>query len=437
MNAVNIFWFRRDLRLHDNHGFFQALRDDNKVRPIFIFDTEIIANLNKDDHRITFIHQTLEHMNTQLAEIGKGIEVFHGSPETIFKTLLTNHHIEKVYTNHDYEPYAITRDEHIQKLCSDHGVLFHSFKDQVIFETNEVVKDDGTPYLVYTPYKKAWRALVKPERDFTSFESEHLLNQIATSLTQIPSLADIGCTQSHITVPSYRLDTELLDDYAQLRDTPYAKGTSMLSTYLRFGLVSVREIMRVVYHHPSETFANELIWREFFMAILFHFPHTVNQPFREEYAHIAWRNDEEQFERWKRGTTGYPLVDAGMRELNQTGFMHNRVRMVVASFLCKDLHIDWKWGERYFAEKLFDYELSSNVGNWQWAAGTGVDAAPYFRIFNPDTQFEKFDSEGNYVRQWVPEYFGIGYVPPIVNHQEARDITLNLYKQAVIASKQG
>jgi len=437
MNSFNIFWFRRDLRLHDNHGLFQSLQSDNKIIPIFIFDTEIISKLKKDDHRVSFIHQTLNDMNEQLKKKGKSMLVLHGNPEDIFKKLFSEYDIKKVYTNHDYEPYAIRRDERIQEICIEHGVIFESFKDQVIFEKKEIVKDDGTPYLVYTPYKDKWRSMVRPEQDFKHFHSEHFLENIHTSNTQLPSLDEIGFTKSEILVPSYLLDVNLLDKYKDTRDYPAQQGTSMLSTYLRFGLVSVREIMRKAYHHPSVTFANELIWREFFMTILFHFPHTIHQPFKKEYAYIQWKNDETEFEKWKQGNTGYPLVDAGMRELNQTGFMHNRVRMVVASFLCKDLHIDWKWGEQYFAEKLFDYELSSNVGNWQWAAGTGVDAAPYFRIFNPDTQFEKFDSDGSYVRKWVPEYFGVGYVSPMVDHKVARERTLELYKQAVEESKQG
>lgn len=431
MQKTTIFWFRRDLRLDDNHGFFEALKSENPVLPLFIFDKEILDELPEDDHRVSLIHKTLSQMNEKLKEKGGSLYVKHGKPLEVFKELSKEFDIQGIYTNHDYEPYAKTRDKEIADFAQEHDIDFQTFKDQVIFEKNEVLKDDGDPYLVYTPYMKSWREKFDPEKDLTNFASEdELENCIKNKEHPWLSLSDIGFQQSDIEAPEFQLDQELLRKYKETRDFPAKDGTSYLSTYLRFGLVSIRRIMEQANKASQQTFMNELIWREFFMMILWHFPYSTDRAFREQYDYIQWRNDEEEFEKWKKGETGYPMVDAGMRELNATGYMHNRVRMVVGSFLCKHLLIDWRWGERYFAEKLFDYELSSNVGNWQWVAGTGVDAAPYFRIFNPHTQFEKFDPDGSYVKKWVPEYFGVGYVSEMVDHKEARERCLEVYKQA-------
>ena len=432
MNEVCIFWFRRDLRLEDNSGLYNALSSGVPVLPLFIFDEDILSTLPGDDHRVSFLHQTLSSMNQKLNTLGSSLCVKYGIPEDILTELFEEYDVQAVYTNRDYEPYALKRDAEVKELCESQDIEFLDFKDQVIFEMNEVVKDDGTPYVVYTPYKNKWREKCNPTEDFVEYQTDNLSDAYIKD-TDLPfvGLEDIGFTPSKIPVPKYVLTEELLKNYQELRDIPGKEATSYLGTYLRFGLVSIREVMRFAYTHPNPTFVNELIWREFFMQIMYHFPYTKDRAFREQYDMIQWRNNEEEFEKWKKGETGYPLVDAGMRQLNQTGYMHNRVRMVVASFLCKDLLIDWRWGERYFAEKLFDYDLSSNVGNWQWAAGTGVDAAPYFRIFNPESQFKKFDPEGEYVREFVPEYFGVGYVPPMVDHKEARERTLEVYKQAI------
>ncbi|MCI5051372.1 MAG: DNA photolyase family protein [Candidatus Pacebacteria bacterium] len=430
---VNIFWFRRDLRLDDNHGLYKALKDGLPVIPVFIFDKDILDELPEDDHRVSFIYDRLQEMRNELQEKwDSSIDFRYGTPEKIWKELLSDYDVKSVFTNHDYEPYAKKRDKEIKELLEKEDIEFYTFKDQVIFEKDEVVKDDGGPYVVYTPYKNKWREKFNSERDLKTYDVGRYGQNFYqnTRLPQI-SLSDMGFTRSDIKAPSYTLTDNLMGDYADTRDFPAEEGTSKLSTYLRFGLVSVRKIMKQAYEGPGYTFMNELVWREFFMQILWHFPYTKDQAFREKYDAIAWRNNEEEFEKWKEGKTGYPIVDAGMRELNETGYMHNRVRMIVASFLTKHLLIDWRWGERYFAEKLFDYEMASNVGNWQWTAGSGVDAQPYFRVFNPHTQFEKFDKNQEYVRKWVPEYFGVGYVSEMVDHKEARERAIETYKHSL------
>ena len=430
---VSIFWFRRDLRLDDNHGLYEALKAGIPVIPLFIFDREILDELPNNDHRVTFIFDTLQEIRNQLQkQYDSSIDFRYGNTEEIWKQLLKDYEINAVYTNHDYEPYAKSRDERVAKLLDEHDIEIHTFKDQVIFEKDEVVKDDGDPYVVYTPYKNKWREKFVPDRDLATYDVGRYGHNFYpnTRLPQI-SLSDMGFERSTLKAPNYMLTDDLIDQYAETRDYPAKDGTSKLSTYLRFGLVSIRKIMKQAYEGPGYTFMNELIWREFFMQILFHYPYTKDQAFREKYDAVPWINDEEQFEKWKEGKTGFPMVDAGMRELNKTGYMHNRVRMIVASFLCKHLLIDWRWGERYFAEKLFDYEMASNVGNWQWAAGSGVDAAPYFRVFNPTTQMEKFDPDGEYVKKWVPEYFGVGYVSEMVDHKEARERAIETYKGAL------
>ncbi len=428
---INIFWFRRDLRLHDNHGLAKALSAGLPVLPIFIFDTDILENLPRDDHRVSFIHAELLKMHDELLKKGAvGIRGYHARPKDAFQKLCDEYDVEAVYTNHDYEPYAKKRDTEIKKFLEEQGTLFHTFKDQVIFEKSEVVKDDGTPYTVYTPYMKKWRSLFRPNDHAPEYTIEYT-HFLKGEKIDFMSLSDIGFTRSEITPPQNHIDTGLVDHYAETRDFPAINGTSRMSTALRFGTVSIRELVRKALESQDDTYLKELIWREFFMQILWHFPHTKDQAFKPAYDAILWRNNPDEFEKWKKGETGYPMVDAGMRELNQTGYMHNRVRMVVASFLCKHLLIDWRWGEAYFAEKLFDYDMAQNVGNWQWASGSGVDAAPYFRVFNPEIQFKKFDPDGEYVRTWVPEYFGFGYVPPMVEHAEARDRAIETYQIAL------
>ncbi|MRX63879.1 cryptochrome/photolyase family protein [Maribacter luteus] len=431
---VSIFWFRRDLRLDDNVGLAHALKNVTHVLPIFIFDKEILLQLPKNDARVTFIHQTLTRISERLKkDFNSSLGIYHGQPLEVFESIYKDFNIEAVYTNHDYEPYAIKRDKRIQEFLESKSITFHTYKDQVIFEKEEIVKNDGDPYVVYTPYKNKWKekfnssALSKQIKD-------HKLphNFIANKNLPFLTLEQIGFETSDIKVPDFTTSDNLIDNYEATRNFPgIDNGTSRIGPHLRFGTVSIRKIVTKAIASKNEVFWNELIWREFFMQILWHFPHTINNAFKPKYDRIPWRNNMEEFEKWKHGQTGYPLVDAGMRELNATGYMHNRVRMLVASFLCKHLLIDWRWGEAYFAEKLLDFELSSNVGNWQWAAGSGVDAAPYFRIFNPTTQIDKFDKKHEYINQWVPELQELTYPTKMVDHKMARERCLKVYKEAL------
>lgn len=431
---VSIFWFRRDLRLDDNVGFLEALKGDHPVLPIFIFDKKILSKLPKDDARLTFIYETLQHMRNQLQEQNESsLAMFYGEPLDVIKKITEEYNIKSIYTNRDYEPYAKERDESIASFLSKKDISFKTFKDQVIFEKSEIVKGDGEPYVVYTPYKNKWQEQFNEDEDLKiHYTNQYLSNLIKNSRLPNLSLSDIGFEKSKIEVPDFDVTPTLIDNYEDTRNFPAKEnGTSRLGPHLRFGTVSVRKMMKKAIAEDNKVFWSELIWREFFMSILFHFPHTVDNAFRSKYDRIEWRNNEDEFEKWKNGETGYLLVDAGMRQLNETGYMHNRVRMLVASFLCKHLLIDWRWGETYFAEKLLDYELSSNVGNWQWAAGSGVDAAPYFRIFNPMTQVDKFDKSKKYIKEWIPEYGTDKYVKKMVDHKMARERCLETYKAAV------
>tara|TARA_B110000503_G_C7155207_1_gene416993 strand:- start:239 stop:1540 length:1302 start_codon:yes stop_codon:yes gene_type:complete len=428
---INIFWFRRDLRLDDNCGLFHALQSDKKILPIFIFDKDILHKLPKDDARVTFLHQELENINNQLLKVNSELSVFHGKPLEILEKLSEQYTIETIFTNHDYEPYAIQRDLEIKEFLTSKKIHFKTYKDQVIFERNEIVKKDGTAYKVYTPFLKKWIEAFK-FKGLQFFPSEeNLENFIKSKNHPLLTLEAIGFTKSSIKVESYIVSTKLIDNYEETRNFPAKDSTSKLGTHLRFGTVSIRKMVDKASKSNNITFLKELIWREFFMQILWHFPHTAKDSFKPQYDRIIWRNNEQEFKAWCKGETGYPLVDAGMRELNQTGFMHNRVRMLVGSFLCKHLLIDWRWGEAYFGEKLHDYEQSSNIGNWQWVAGTGVDAAPYFRIFNPTTQILKFDKDLNYIKKWVPDFQELTYPTPIVEHKFARERCLNVYKEAI------
>lgn len=425
-NPIAIFWFRRDLRLEDNTGLNAALNSGLSVLPIFIFDTNILDELAKNDARVCFIHEHLNKINDQLLEKESCVKVLSGNPEKIWKDIITQYNVKSVYTNKDYEPYAIKRDEKIKQLLEAKGINFNIFKDQVIFEENDILKDNGDPYTIYTPYKNKW--LLKFEKINISGSQSIQYDLFYKHKNSFPTLAQIGFEQSEIIVPNFRL--EQLHEYSETRDYPAKNTTSKIGPHLRFGTISLRELVLKTKHH--EVFLKELIWREFFMQILFHFPHVVDQNFKSKYNGIQWRNNPVEFEAWCKGETGYPIVDAGMRELNKTGFMHNRVRMITAGFLCKHLLIDWRWGEAYFAKKLLDYELSANNGNWQWAAGTGCDAAPYFRIFNPITQLSKFDKGLEYVKKWVPEFEGFGYPEPIVEHNFARKRALETYKKGIL-----
>lgn len=422
---ISIFWFRRDLRLDDNHGLYEALKGNYPVLLLFIFDEEITNELEEDDPRITFIYDRLVDLSTSLKDKSSGINCIKGQPLEVWKSILNNYDIAAVYANEDYEPYAIKRDQLIEQLLSAKGIQFNRYKDQVIFAKDEILKNDQTPYTIFTPYKNKWLSNFN-STTIPDFKLPAKAN-FAKTLMQFPDISELGFKRSSISVLDYNIND--LDGYETIRNYPALNKTSHLSPHLRFGTVSIREIVRKTHRHQA--FLSELIWREFFMQILYHFPAVVYTNFKPQYNPIAWRNNTAEFEKWKNGETGYPLVDAGMRELNSTGYLHNRVRMVVAGFLCKHLLIDWRWGEAYFAKKLLDYELSSNNGNWQWAAGTGCDAAPYFRIFNPSEQLKKFDSALAYIKKWVPELNSPKYPSPMVEHTLARNRAIATYKKGI------
>lgn len=423
-----LFWFRRDLRLLDNTALNKAIEEGYRILPLFIFDSEICDELHRDDARISFIYKALSEIHKELSKnyhsqlIIKQGEVLH-----VINQLILNHKIDAIFCNEDYEPYALSRDLKVKELCQSSGISFRSFVDHVIFRPGEVLKKDLTPYTVYTPYKKQWFIRFQNHK----FDVQTNLNKaVFTSINKydFPEIEDLGFLLSSIKPPEIRL--EQLANYKQTRDFPALDQTSYVGAHLRFGTISIRELILKT-KAKSETFLSELIWREFFIQILFYFPKVVSEPYKAKYADIPWENNIDSFERWKKGETGYPLVDAGMRQLNRTGFMHNRVRMVCASFLCKHLLIDWRWGETYFAEKLLDYELASNNGNWQWAAGTGCDAAPYFRVFNPHIQLEKFDKRLLYVNQWVENFNELSYPHEIVEHKTARLKAIEAYKKGL------
>ncbi len=431
MQKINVFWFRRDLRLEDNSALYYSLTDGLPVLPIFIFDKNILDRLeDPQDARITFIHNQLTHLNDKLHEFGGGIYSFFDQPINVFKKVTEQFQINSVFTNRDYEPYALERDNAVESLLKDLNIGFYSFKDNVIFEKSEILNDQQAPYKVFTPYKRRWLEKLKLNK-LQNFPSENHLDKIhKTNYPEILSLDFIGFKRTSIPLPEASFDKKIITNYNQDRDFPAIKGTSRLGIHFRFGTVSIREAVAVAVN-SSDTWLSELIWREFYMMILSHFPHVVKNAFKPQYDKIPWINDEEHFQKWCEGKTGYPIVDAGMRELNATGFMHNRVRMITASFLTKHLLIDWRWGEAYFASKLLDFELASNNGGWQWAAGTGTDAQPYFRVFNPYNQQEKFDPKMTYIRHWVPEIDTLDYPMAIVSHKEARVRAINTYKEAV------
>ena len=425
-NKVSFFWFRRDLRLEDNKGLFEALNSGSKVIPVFIFDEEILDRLPKDDARVSFIYETLTKINKQLKLHKSSLLVEVGNPIDVLKKLINKYNVKAVYTNKDYEPYAIKRDQQVEDFLASKNIQFKTFKDQVIFEKAEIVKNDGLPYTVFTPYKNKWLQHFSKEKDTQEFKIKFDDFHLFTS--EFPSLSSIEFKESNIKVKPFNLSN--LENYDEIRDFPSQEKTSYLSPYFRFGLVSVRKMVQFALK-TNATFLSELIWREFFMQILYHFPKVVTNNFRQKYDVIPWRNNKEEFTKWCKGKTGYPMVDAGMRELNKTGYMHNRVRMITAGFLCKHLLIDWRWGEAYFAEKLLDFDLSANNGNWQWAAGTGCDAAPYFRVFNPESQLKKFDKDLIYVRKWIEDFDELTYPKPMVEHKFARERAIATYKNAL------
>ena len=425
-----IFWFRRDLRLDDNHALFKALKSGYDVLPIFIFDSNITNKLNQNDHRLNYINNVLDGLNKRLSENKKKIYIYKGNPIEIISKLIIKLKIKEIYLNKDYEPYARDRDDKIEKLCVANNVSYNSFKDHVIFEEDQIVKKDGTPYVVYTPYSRKWIEKFQSNQ-LDSYPSELNLGGFVDSdkIREVNYLMDFE--KNIISPKTYNLNNDLIDKYEETRNFPALDSTSRIGVNLRFGTVSSRKIVKTSSERSNNTFLKELIWREFFIQILWHFPHTTEKSFKDKYERIEWRNDMDDFKLWCDGKTGYPIVDAGMNHVNKTGFMHNRLRMVVGSFLCKHLLIDWRLGEKYFADKLFDYEQASNVGNWQWVAGCGVDAAPYFRIFNPEEQQKKFDKELQFIKKWIPNYDKDNYINKIVDHKFARERCLNTYKKAL------
>lgn len=426
-----LFWFRRDLRLQDNAGLYHALKSGYPVLPIFIFDSEILEKLdNKKDKRVEFIYSAIVNIKKELESMGSSLLILHGNPIDVYKQIIADYTIQAVYTNHDYEPYAIKRDKDVHDLLATNKITLHTFKDQVIFEKTEVVKDDGLPYTVFTPYMRKWKSKLNDFYVKSYPTQNYFSNFIKTKTYEFPSLKQIGFESSGYEFSIPTLNEKLIANYDQQRNFPAINGTSRLSVHLRFGTVSIRELV-IKAKQLNDQWLNELIWREFYMMILYHFPHVVTGAFKKQYNRIQWRNNEQEFEAWCKGETGYPIVDAGMRELNETGFMHNRVRMIVASFLVKHLLIDWRWGEAYFAEKLLDFDLSANNGGWQWAASSGCDAAPYFRVFNPYEQTKRFDEKFQYIRKWVPEFEELTYPQPIVEHKFARERVLQFYKKAL------
>jgi deoxyribodipyrimidine photo-lyase len=427
---VVIFWFRRDLRLEDNCGLWHALKTGYRVIPLFIFDPKILERTDETDARLAFINDSLESINRKLDKTGFQILTIHDSPVNAFKALIKSFNIKGAYFNHDYEPYALARDIEVGKMLKASGIPLFSFKDQVIFEKSEVTRDDGKPYTIYTPYSVKWLKKFTPDM-IEEIPSSSLLKNFCKIDSAIPLFSQLPrVKKSSIRVRPFEIGESRISRYHKTRDIPSLEGTSFLGPHLRFGTISIREVMRRTLG-INQVFTKELIWREFFMQILYHFPYVEERSFRPEYDRIVWLNNEEHFEKWCNGQTGFPLVDAGMRELKETGYMHNRIRMVAANFLTRHLLTDWRWGEAWFAGSLLDFELSSNNGNWQWASGTGCDAAPYFRIFNPDLQAKKFDPQYKYIKRWIPEFGTPGYPSPIVDHSFARERAIKYYKAGI------
>jgi deoxyribodipyrimidine photo-lyase len=426
-----VFWFRRDLRIQDNAALYHALKNNAAVLPVFIFDSTILNKLeDKQDRRVHFIHSALTALQKELHALGSSIKVYQGEPLEVFKQITTEYKITVVYTNHDYEPAAIERDKQVKDFLQTKGIDFKTYKDQCIFEKNEVTKEDGLPYTIFTPYSVKWK------KKLTDFyfrpypNKKYVASFYKCSPFKIPALQELGFEETDIAFSLPIIDEAIISQYSEQRNFPAIQGTTRLSMHLRFGTVSIRTLVQKALQ-LNETWLNELIWRDFYMMILSHFPHVVDSAFKPAYNRIQWRNNEKEFDAWCNAKTGYPIVDAGMNELNQTGFMHNRVRMITASFLVKHLLIDWRWGEAYFAQKLIDFDLSANNGGWQWAAGSGCDAAPYFRVFSPSEQTKKFDAKLDYIKRWAPDFGNLDYPQPIVEHKYARQRVLKIYKEAL------
>ncbi len=442
MDIESFFWFRRDLRISDNAGLYRALKSSKSVQPVFIFDRQILDKLgNTKDARVQFLHEHLTNLKRAFNELGADLWIFYGQPQEIWSALIADHKkVRNIWSNKDYESYALRRDLEISTLAERQQIAFNQVKDHVIFEKSEVVKDDGLPYTVFTPYKRKWLAKLdayderKAQKSYylKSYPTEKYIKHLAKTeaIVEMPSLGDMGFSKTEIEIPPLKVAQKIIKEYSEKRDYPALDATSKLGIHFRFGTISIREKARKAFQ-LNQTYLSELIWRDFYAQILFHFPHVEEAAFRSKYDHLEWTNNEDHFEAWKEGKTGYPLVDAGMRQLNATGYMHNRVRMVVASFLTKHLLLDWRWGEAYFAEKLLDFDLASNNGGWQWAAGCGTDAAPYFRIFNPESQLKKFDRELQYIKKWVPEFGTEDYPEAIIDHKFARERCLSMYKSVL------
>ncbi len=427
---VKVFWFRRDLRITDNKALYYALTCGKPVLPLFIFDDHILDPLARDDHRVSFIYDTLLVVHQTLKQQGRGLLIRKGKPADVFSQLLSEYVIEAVYCNTDHEPYGRERDSMIAAFLKRKGVAFYRHLDHSIMDFDEVLTAQGKPYQVFTPYSRAWKNLLKPHHTEHYPSEQHLDALEGSDRGSFPGLDEIGFRRSPMQAPPKTIDESVIRTYDQTRDIPALEGTSRLGVHLRFGTLSIRSLVKKALQ-LNEVFLNELIWREFYAMVLWHYPEVVDRSFKPSYDRIEWRNKAHEFELWKSGATGYPMVDAGMRQLIATGYMHNRLRMITASFLTKHLLIDWRWGEAYFAEKLFDFELSSNNGGWQWSAGTGCDAAPYFRVFNPEAQQKKFDPQLRFVKVWVPEYGSNDYPEPMVDHKMARERCLHVYKAAL------
>ncbi len=426
MNKINVFWFRRDLRLHDNTALFKAMNAGLKILPIFIFDDNILDELPKKDARVEFIYKTLKNIDNQLKKLDSSLLVLKGKAVEVWNNVIKKYNIQKVFFNRDYEPYSLERDKQVKKLLSNNNIQYEDFKDHIIFEPEEILKNDGKPYTVFTPFSKIWLKkyeLISSKPIACILKKENFVQHSSV----FPDLSEIGFEKTQIAVKEPNF--EIIANYDKLWNFPAEDATSYLSPHLRFGTVGIREIFEKA--KANQLFMSELIWREFFIHILYFFPNVVSESFKKKYDRIIWRNEQKDFELWCQGKTGYPIVDAGMNQLNLTGYMHNRVRMISASFLIKHLLVDWRWGEAYFAEKLLDYELASNNGNWQWVASTGCDAAPYFRIFNPIAQQQKFDKDFEYVKRWIPDFKPDKYISPIIEHSFARQRAIDTYKKAL------
>lgn len=434
MTKINLFWFRRDLRLHDNRAFFHALKNGN-VLPVFIFDKNILEKLeSKNDKRVNFIYNEVKNLKSEIEKYGSSLYVVYDSPLNAFRNITNTYPVEALFINHDYEPYALERDRSVINAFKSLNIPVYSYKDQVIFEKEEIIKSDGKPYTVFTPYMKKWKEQFN-KQELKFYYSEKILSNLhKTTPFKFLPLNDLGFQQTGLNIPSKEINLEKIKYYDKFRNFPSINGTSRLSIHLRFGTISIRQLIKATMG-LNDSFLSELIWREFYMMILYFFPDVIKNSFKPAYDRIEWINNEKHFELWCNGQTGYPIVDAGMRELNETGFMHNRARMITASFLTKHLLIDWRWGEAYFGQKLLDYELSSNNGGWQWAASTGCDSVPYFRIFNPKLQTNRFDPKLEYIRKWISEYNTQKYPKPVVEHNFARIRAIDAYKQAIQKNK--